>query len=115
MPNFAKLNGKYGNWVDKHPEVHPIDTVFRAQRIIEVLVSFGEQVDAENNGRTVLVAATQQNHPDCVKTLIEAGANIGTISYGNTDLMFAEELEHWECADTLIAAVADLAHQNSKG
>jgi ankyrin repeat protein len=86
----------------------------RPEIILDLIVA-DAAVEANNSGRTALVAATQQNHPLCVSALIQAGANVDAIGYGNTPLMFAAELGLAEIATQLLEAKADPDRQNGKG
>jgi ankyrin repeat protein len=91
----------------------PLHAAFGYKVITEYLISCKEVDinDKENTGRTALMIAAQNNHPDVVEFLVNAGANLSDQNKdGLTALHFAADQNHPSCLKLLLWEKANI-HQ----
>ena len=71
--------------------------------------------DQDNNGRTLLMTASEAGHYGCVKVLLEHGANVAKVhNCGMTALMFACLGGYPTCVALLIKNGADVNQRNDE-
>ena len=82
----------------------------------ELLAAGADVVLAKLDGRTALMAASENGHVKCVRALLEAGADVAQAQQdGWTALMFASQKGHLECVRALLEAGAEVMQLDEVG